>query len=146
MTPTALEPAVTAPPTPAATRTAAGPPLPPRECDRFYLTAVKAIESSRRPLRLDVEAFRTTLVEPLRAGCADRVTGCHVPPPRDHVKVFVVTKSPRFDFDLSSEMGSLELELFENWYLCCSQLPATEDGSQSAFFDPKTALQIYANG
>ena len=67
---------------------------------------------------------------------SDKIEACFVPLPERSVKVFVVTKSPRFDFDFMEEITALELALHDDgWRIDIWQLPATEEDSTGAFFN-----------
>ena len=95
-----------------------------------------------------IARFQYRLLIPLYEWCAkraDKIEACYVPLPDRRMKVFVVTKSPRFDFDLAEEAAALGLALHDDgWRVDVWQLPATEEDSTGAFFNPEGALEVYA--
>jgi hypothetical protein len=85
---------------------------------------------------------------PLHHWCAEhaeRVDACYLPLPAGRLQAFIVTKSPRFDFDLAEGIAALERQLAgEGWRVGVFQLPAAEELSLATFFNPDGALEIYA--
>jgi hypothetical protein len=94
------------------------------------------------------EQFQSEFVKPVREWCAaraDKVAGCYVPLPTGYIRVFVVTNSRRYDFELGEEVAALERQLaYAGWRASVMQLPAAAPESQAAFFNPETALEVYA--
>ena len=122
----------------------------PKDRDTFLISAERATEACRDAVQLGerLERFQSRLLIPLYEWCAkrsDKIAACYVPLPQRHLQVYVVTKSPRFDFDLMGEIATLELALHDDgWRIDIWQLPATEEDSTTAFFDKEGALEIYA--
>jgi hypothetical protein len=122
----------------------------PTDRDVFFISAERAAQACREAVQADERVARFTheLLVPLRKWCADRtgrVSACFIPLPAGHVCVFVVTPSPRFDFDLAEEVAELERALAQaGWRVSVSQLPASDEESLATFFNPDGALQVYA--
>jgi hypothetical protein len=122
----------------------------PADRDVFFISAEKATQACREAVQADERVARFTheLLVPLREWCAarsSRVSACFIPLPAGHVQVFIVTSSPRFDFDLAEEVAELERRLAEaGWRVSVSQLPASDEETLATFFNPDGALQVYA--
>lgn len=105
------------------------------------------------PLDLAVERFRRQLVEEflpaVRQWCEDhrdKVAACYVPLANNHLKVFVLRKSERYDFTLSDDVTDLEMRLFEmHWPVEILQIPDGPPSTVEAFFKPAASIEIYAN-
>ena len=122
----------------------------PKDLDAFLLSVERAMEACREivPLGERVERFRSRFLIPLHEWCmkrADKIETCYLPLPNRHMRAFVVTKSPRFDFELADEMAALDLALCDDgWRASVWQLPATEEDSTGTFFNMEGALEVYA--
>jgi hypothetical protein len=123
----------------------------PEDQDIFFISAEKATAACRDAVKDDerIAAFKARFLVPLHDWCgqhSDRVAACYLPVPAGYLHAFIVTKSPRFDFDLAEEIAAVERELAKaGWRVGVSQLPAAEDRSLETFFDPDGALEIYAD-
>src|SRR5687768_13788799 len=76
----------------------------PKDRENFLMCAEKATEACRNAVRHDerIERFESGFLVPLhrwRVAHADKVRACYITLPGSHIQVFVVTASPRFDFD-----------------------------------------------
>jgi hypothetical protein len=114
------------------------------------VSAEKAAEACPDAVRTEpaISAFEARFLRPLHDWCArhaDRVAACFVPLPSGHIRAFIVTTSPRFDFALAEELAALERQLAgAGWRVGLSQLPAAEERSLATFFNPEGALEVYA--
>ncbi len=123
----------------------------PENEDRFGMTARKAVQACVDRHREDqaMLRFKQDFLRPVRDWCerhADTVKGCYIPDPVGFVQVFVVTTSSRFDFDLGAELAALELQLFDaGWRASVTQLPDADDAELATFFNPKGAIEVYAD-
>lgn len=121
-----------------------------RDMDLFVISAERATEACREAARAgeQIERFQEKFLLPLHRWCAaraDKIAGCYVPRPSGYIRVFVVTTSRRYDFELGKEVAALERELAgAGWRVGVMQLPATEDSPFAGFFDPEGALEVYA--
>jgi hypothetical protein len=121
-----------------------------RDMDLFVISAERATAACREAARAgeQIERFQEKFLLPLHrwyAARADKVAGCYVPRPSGFIRVFIVTNSRRYDFELGKEVAALERELFHaGWRVGVMQLPATEDSPFGGFFDPEGALEVYA--
>ncbi len=120
----------------------------PEDQDVFFISAEKATEACREAVRVEerVARFKRGFLLPLHDWCvvnAERLSACYVPRPAGHVQVFVVTSSPRFDFELAEEVAALEMRLAKaGWRVGVSQLPRADE--LSTFFNLEGALEVYA--
>ncbi len=125
--------------------------MTPRDLDKFVMSAEKAIEACSKEVKKGErsERFSEHFVAPLYDWClsnASRIRACYLAVPSDHVPVFVVTNSRRFDFDFAEKVAAIELQLAgTGWQVNVTQLPEADDESLATFLDPEKALQIYAN-
>lgn len=124
----------------------------PRDMDVFVISAAKAIEACQGEVKKDehVERFSGQFLAPLHDWClsnSDRVRACYLAVPSDHIPVFVVTNSRRFDFEFAEKVAAIELQLAQaGWQVNVLQLPDADDDSLATFLDLEKALQVYANG
>lgn len=122
----------------------------PEDQDIFFISAEKATEACREAVKTEerIATFKDRFLSPLHEWCvrhADRIAACYLPLPAGHLQVFLVTLSPRFDFDLAEDMAALERQLAHaGWWVGVTQLPAAEDRSLATFFNPEGALEVYA--
>ncbi len=123
-----------------------------RDMDVFVISAAKAVEACQVEVKKDeyVERFSSQFLAPLHEWClinADKIRGCYLAVPSDHVPVFVVTNSRRFDFEFAEKVAAIELQLAQaGWQVNVLQLPDADDESLATFIDLEKALQVYANG
>jgi hypothetical protein len=122
----------------------------PEDQDIFFISAEKATEACRDAVRDEqrIAGFTAKFLLPLHDWCvrhAERVAACYIPLPAGHVQVFIVTTSPRFDFELAAEVADLERQLAgAGWRVGVFQLPRADDRSLATFFNPEGALEVYA--
>jgi hypothetical protein len=122
----------------------------PRDRDIFFISAEKATEAWRKEMQQveRIKQFESEFLIPLHDWCVaheGRVRACYIPVPSNHIPVFVVTNSPRFDFDLAAEIAGLERKLVQSgWRVGVSQLPNADDESLATFFSNEGALEVYA--
>jgi hypothetical protein len=122
----------------------------PRDRDIFLISAEKATEACRNAIQLDnrIKRFEAELLTPLNAWCVEnayKVKACYLPVPRQHIQVFVVTNSRKFDFEFAEKVAALELQFATlGWRIGITQLPEAGDNSLATFFDPDGALEVYA--
>src|SRR5207244_4482965 len=88
----------------------------PEDQDNFFISAEKATEACREAVKDEerIAGFKAKFLWPLHEWCvkhADRVAECYIPRPAGHIKAFIVTTSPQFDFGLAEEIAALEREL-----------------------------------
>lgn len=93
---------------------------------------------------------RTLLLPRIRQWCeahADRVHAAWLPtPPVEHLQAFIVTRSWRYDFELSSDVADLEMDLFQaDWPCEVLQVPNAPNATLRSFFDPQQSILIYGN-
>src|SRR5690348_256648 len=79
--------------------------LSPEDKDRFIKEAQRAFLVGRNGLAFERfwQQFADDFLPAVHRWCQehhDRVASCYVPFPRDHAKVFVVTRSQSYDFTL----------------------------------------------
>jgi hypothetical protein len=126
----------------------------PEDQDRFVLGVSQAITACQNEVagRRFLEQFKNQLLHELCKWCVkhgDRVQSCYLPFPigGECIKVFVVTKSPIFDFVLSDAIAQLEIDLDgQNWPCDILQIAAETPEEFLAFFDPQYSLQVYGDG
>lgn len=122
----------------------------PEDQDAFFISAEKATEACREAVRMDerISAFKEKFLLPLHAWCDQRgkqVSACYLPRPAGHLQAFIVTSSPRFDFQLAEEIAALERKLANaGWRVGVSQLPNAAKESLATFFTLDGALEVYA--
>lgn len=110
---------------------------------------------SGKPYPLDLveerfwRQFRDEFLTAIHAWCvahADRVAACYVPFSRDHLRVFVVRRSPTYDFSLGDALTDLESELFEKDWPCeVLPIPASANSTLEHYFKPAESIQVYGN-
>jgi hypothetical protein len=123
----------------------------PRDMSRFALCRSKSTEALVDGMTPDeeYELFQNEFLIPIYEWCvehATEVSSCYVPIPHEGLKAFVLTKSPRFNFDLSMQLALLEQKLIRSgWSVNVMQLPFTEEDSIATFFNKDGALEVYAD-
>jgi hypothetical protein len=121
----------------------------PEDQDRVVNEAQRALLASQNGLAAERfwRQFVDEFLTPIHQWCHehhDRVEACYVPFPKDHLRVFVVRRSQRYDFTLSEGLSGMEMDLFEKgWESEINQIPR---GRLEMFFDPAASIQIYGNG
>lgn len=122
----------------------------PPDQDIFFLSAEKATEACKHAVQVQerVGRFKAEILVPLYKWCvahSDRVRACYIPVPGVNIKIFIVTSSPAFDFDLAHEIAALEMDLAKaGWYVAVSQLPNADEETMETFFSKEGALEFYA--
>jgi hypothetical protein len=122
----------------------------PKDRDVFFISATRATEACREAIQKEevTRRFESDFLVPLHEWCesrSDHVRACYLPLPAGSIRVFVITASPKYDFELGEQLAALELG-FANagWRLSVSQIPAAEEDSLGTFFSPDGALEVYA--
>src|SRR5487761_1237910 len=116
----------------------------PEEQDRLVNEVQRTFLASQNGLAFErfLRQFTNEFLPAIHQWCQehhDRVEACYVPFPNDHVRVFVVRRSNRYDFTLSDDLSDLEMDLFEKqWPSEIIQVPR---GYLVTFFDPAAAIQ-----
>lgn len=122
----------------------------PKDRDIFLISAEKVTEACRNAIQLDqrVGRFESDFLVPLHDWCiqrSDRLRACYIPMPGSHIQVFVITSSPRFDFNLAAEVAALERSLCQSgWRVGVTQIPDVDDATLGTFYNPEGALEVYA--
>jgi len=122
----------------------------PEDEDRFVITAQNAVKACQEHQRTNeaIKQFKSGLLLPLMEWCEANqhwVSACYVPVPVGYVQVFVVGKSPKYDFGLGTELAQLELALVDaGWRVNVLQIPHADDEELKTYFDPEGALLVYA--
>lgn len=122
--------------------------LSPEEQDRFIKEAQRVFLASQNGLAF--ERFWRQLAEEflpaIRQWCQehhDHVEACYVTFATDHLKVFIVRCSDRYDFTLGDDLTAIEMDLFDkHWPADIIQVPR---GHLESFFNPAASIQIYGN-
>ena len=98
------------------------------------------------------EQFRNDFLPKLYAWCDEhrkRVRACYIPvsPTAGCIKVFVVTASAKFDFELSDLIAELELEMDRKTWNCdILQVGVFDQTGLETFFDPQNSIMVYGDG
>jgi hypothetical protein len=121
----------------------------PEDHDRFVIESQRAVTASQNGLAAEGpwQKFTDEFLAPIHQWCQehqDRVVGCYVPFPKDHLQVFVVRRSDRYDFTLGDGLADLEMNLFEKQWP--SDINQISHGHLETFFDPAASIQVYGNG
>lgn len=121
----------------------------PQDEDRFVISAKKAVEACQQRHRDEqvIKVFKQKFLQPLRDWCeahASKIQGCYVPPPTDHLEVFVVGTSTKYDFDFGRELSKLELDLYDSgWRVNVMRIPKCDDENLRSYFNPDGAMAVY---
>jgi hypothetical protein len=107
------------------------------------------LESGAVVMSQDVKArFTSEFLPRLRAWCEgrrDHVSACFVDSAAE-IRVFVITASSQFDFELSDSLSDLESELGQaGWQADIVQLPLASEEMLRSFFDPSASICVYGN-
>lgn len=122
----------------------------PQDRDIFFISAQRAIEACREAVHVEesIKRFESAFLVPVHDWCeahANKVLACYLPVPAGSLRLFVLTTSPKYDFQLGEALAALELKLSRaGWMVSVSQIPAAEDESLGTFFSPEGALEVYA--
>jgi hypothetical protein len=122
----------------------------PDDEDRFTLTAQNAVKACQDHYRSSeaIKQFKSEFLRPLMEWCehnAARIHSCFVPVPVGYVQVFVIGASPKYDFELGTELAKLEVSLADaGWRVNVLQIPYSDDEELKTYFDPEGALLVYA--
>jgi hypothetical protein len=122
----------------------------PQDRDIFFISAKRATEACRDALHNDqtFKRFESEILLPLHLWCdshADRVQSCYLPIPTGSIRAFVITNSPKYDFELGEGLATLELSLARaGWRVSVTQIPDAEGDSLGTFFSSEGALEVYA--
>ncbi len=123
----------------------------PEDQDVFVISSQKAVEACQlmADFARKYASFKDDVLLPLHEWCltrADRVASCYVGEPQGgSMPIFVIGKSEQYDFELLPELARMDIRFFQaKWTAICHQLPAGDLETLSTFFDPETALQVYA--
>jgi hypothetical protein len=128
--------------------------LAPEERERFVKAFQQAIAGCQGAATLQwlINRFTTLFLQRLHAWCEkhpDQVEACYVlyPFSREFIKIFVVRKSAKFDFELSDSIADLEI-VFENAGWPCDMLQVASGAPEElqAFFNVNQSMQIYGHG
>jgi hypothetical protein len=98
---------------------------------------------------LGVQFFMDKFLAPLRDWCEsydDRVQQCYVPvtPVGRAMKIYVVRRAAKFDFELNDAIAVLEAQLlFSGWSCDILQIGPTPHEQLQQYFDPEDALRVY---
>jgi hypothetical protein len=122
----------------------------PEDQDVFLISASKAIEACQQAVRQDeiLHHFKTTLLKPLSDWAeskAEQLQALYLARTNStHIYAYAVTKSERYDFELTKELADLDLSFGDQgWSISIHQIPKTDEENLTNFFDPARALQIY---
>lgn len=120
--------------------------------DRFVTTvqqAVKACTLQQNRERV-IQTFKETLLKPIHDWCrehAPQVDRAYVVPQGNHLELFTIGKSKRYDFEFGDQLADLGLRLFQDgWRVVVTQLPASEADGLGTYFNPDGAIEVYADG
>jgi hypothetical protein len=126
----------------------------PEDQDRFVIASQYAVGACQNQLAADrfVDQFSSQFLRSLADWCQvhqSQVQACYVPFPlaRGCVKVFMVSKSPKFDFVLSDAIADLELNLSGlGWPCDILQIRSGGPEELRAFFAPEQSIQVCGDG
>lgn len=123
----------------------------PEDEDRFIITAQKAVKACRTHDKMEqaVQVFKQEFLKPLHDWCDSRssnIDSCFLAPPFSrHMEVFVVTRSPKFDFELAKEISSQTIEMVDRgWMVTVIQIPQLIEEEVATFFHKEESIQVYA--
>ena len=121
----------------------------PEDENRFVKEAAWAVSACQSKLAIEryIEQLSAEFFPTVREWCvahSDRVQAAFVPLPTDHFHVFVVSRSPTYDFELSEPLADLESNLLQkNWPCEVLQIPACDGDALQTFFNPEGSVQVY---
>jgi hypothetical protein len=127
--------------------------ITPQDNDKFVMASQRAVAACQGMYAFDrfIEQFKSVFLARLREWCeqhGEHVNACYVPYPfLSTLKVFIVARSPKYDFTLSDPIADLELELDrKGWPSDIVQLSAGSVEDLYAFFDYPESIQVYGDG
>ena len=125
--------------------------ITPEDAKRFRIAAGRAVKAIQREKDADEyrRRFQDDYLPRLHAWCEmnrEAVRACYLGLPTPHgLTVFVVGSSPRYDFVLGGKISEFALDLEdEGWSSTIIQITHGEPEDLLAFFDPESALEVYA--
>lgn len=126
----------------------------PEDESRFVLASPQAVLACQQSeFKKNYAArFREELLSPLRHWCEqhkDFVHACHISGNAlgNCYKVFVISQSQQFDFELSDMIADLETEFEKSDWPCdILQIAPGSPEELRTFFDPQESLQVFPDG
>lgn len=126
----------------------------PEDQDRFVLASREAAMACQNQVAMShfMEHFQKCVLAKLAGWCQSHsanVLACYIPFPFSGTcsKVFIVTNSAKFDFQLSDAIADLEVELDEaRWPCDILQIGSGGPEQLQVFFDPEQSIQVFDNG
>ncbi len=125
----------------------------PEDESRFVLAAGAAITACQNAVAIEhyLHQFKDQFLTPLHEWCEEQkahVQSCYVAPLTTiFIKVFVVTRSERYDFALSDLIADLESQLGKKgWRADILQIAAKSPEEIRVFFDPLESILVYHDG
>lgn len=122
----------------------------PADQDRFVKSSQWAVDACQNQLMFDkfLEQFKKDFLRSIRDWCeghSGHILACFVPvPPSGHPRIFVISRSSEYNFDLSDSLTDLENELAnKGWPANVLQLPSGSPESLATFFDEEHSVQVY---
>ena len=125
--------------------------ITPEDSSRFRMAARRAVRVLHREKAIDREVlrFQNEYLPRLNSWCEankDLVQTCYLGRSTAHgLTVFVLGIAPKYSFDLGDKISDLAIQLEdEGWSSHIVQISNADDDEIATFFDPESALQIYA--
>ncbi len=125
--------------------------ITPDDYPRFSMAAKRAVKVLQRQKVVEerVQQFNDEYLPLLYRWCVDhraKVQACYLGTPSPHgLRVFVVSATDQYDFDLGDEISRLGLQLErEGWSSNILQIPDGEEEDLLTFFNPDSSLEVYA--
>ena len=123
--------------------------ITPEDNDRFVREAKWAVSACQSAMALEiyVKEIKHKFLFEIHKWCEqhqDKVQSAFVVLMPNYFQVFVVTKSHRYDFELSDPLSDFEMELFKNGWSCeVLQIPDGSYETLETFFDTEKSIQVY---
>jgi hypothetical protein len=125
--------------------------ITPEDSARFKMAARRAVRVLHREKAIDREVmrFQDEYLPRLNRWCEenkDLVRACYLGRSMPHgLTVFILGMAPKYSFGLGDKISDLAIQLEdEGWSSNIVQISNGEDDEIATFFDPESALQIYA--
>lgn len=125
--------------------------ITPEDSSRFRMAARRAVRVLHREKVIDREVlrFQDEYLPRLNRWCEAHealVRACYLGRSTSHgLTVFILGIAPKYSFDLGDKISDLAIQLEEEgWSSNIVQISNAEDDEIATFFDPESALQIYA--